>query len=166
MRIAGSKRLPDITSSKMRIAPAFFRRRRWPSRSWSSVETRAELGSKPLVWVLWESNGYPNDVELPSCRMLPMTLKGNFTGVAWKGEGIIIPIGVVPEKVRKDLKKYQLRQSIAVVQRGVRQARDTDRRSCLRDRRFEHRGSESGTTPRLLVKPSWRGRMGPQILAT
>jgi predicted transcriptional regulator with HTH domain len=111
----------------MRIAPAFFRRRRWPSRSWSSVETRAELGSKPLVWVLWESNGYPNDVELPSCRMLPMTLKGNFTGVAWKGEGIIIPLGVVPEKVRKDFKKYQLRQSIAVVQQLVNRSEEFGR---------------------------------------
>jgi len=36
----------------------------------------ARLGSKPLEdWLLWESNGYPGDVQVPDYRIWPLELK-------------------------------------------------------------------------------------------
>ena len=41
----------------------------------------ARLGSRPLEdWLLWESNGYPDDVEVPGYRIWPLEVKGHFTG--------------------------------------------------------------------------------------
>ena len=41
----------------------------------------ARLDSEPLEnWLLWESNGYPENVEVPDYRMWELQLKGHFFG--------------------------------------------------------------------------------------
>lgn len=60
----------------------------------------ARLDNKQLEnWLLWESNGYPDDAEVPEYRVWPLQLKGHFSG--YGGSGISnapIPLAVVPEK--------------------------------------------------------------------
>ena len=41
----------------------------------------ARLGSKPLEdWLLWESNGYPDDIPVPDYRIWRLEVKGHFYG--------------------------------------------------------------------------------------
>jgi len=41
----------------------------------------SQLGSETLEnWLIWESKGYPEGVELPDYRVWPMIVKGNFAG--------------------------------------------------------------------------------------
>jgi len=41
----------------------------------------ARLGSKPLEdWLVWESNGYPDDVRVPDYRVWSLEIKGHFLG--------------------------------------------------------------------------------------
>ena len=41
----------------------------------------ARLKSPQLEdWLLWESNGYPDDVDLPDYRVWPVVVKGHFAG--------------------------------------------------------------------------------------
>lgn len=43
----------------------------------------ARLGSEPLEnWLLWESNGYPENVEVPEYRIWSLQLKGHFFGLS------------------------------------------------------------------------------------
>lgn len=39
----------------------------------------ARLGSQPLEdWLIWESNGYPDDVPVPDYRIWSLEVKGDF----------------------------------------------------------------------------------------
>jgi hypothetical protein len=77
----------------------------------------ASLDSRPLEqWVLWEANGYPEDAELPDYRLLPMTLKGRFQSASHSGNGVVIPHACLPANVKDDLRYYNSRESITVIQ--------------------------------------------------
>ena len=80
----------------------------------------ARLGSQPLEdWLIWESNGYPDEVGLPDYRIWPLTLKGHFSGPFGSGlRNAPIPLLCLPEKVRQKYQKYECRQSIASIEQA------------------------------------------------
>ena len=82
----------------------------------------SRLGSKPLEdWLFWESNGYPEDVEVPDYRIWRLEIKGHFFGPF--GSGIKyapIPMICLPEKARKLYEKYKCRQSIAAIEEALK----------------------------------------------
>lgn len=77
----------------------------------------ARLNSKPLEdWLLWESNGYPEDVAVPSYRTFTVTLKGHFSGPFGSGlRNTPVPLVCVPGPLRRGYENYECRQSIAVL---------------------------------------------------
>lgn len=82
----------------------------------------ARLGSKPLEdWLLWESNGYPSNVEVPDYRIWPLDLKGNFSGPFGTGlKNAPIPYITLPEGSREFLEKYKCTQSVAAIEAILR----------------------------------------------
>lgn len=78
----------------------------------------ARLGSKPLEdWLLWESNGYPENVSIPDYRIWSLEVKGHFAGPFGSGiRNAPIPTACLPEKVRKSYQNYECRQSIASIE--------------------------------------------------
>jgi hypothetical protein len=78
----------------------------------------ARLGSKPLEdWLLWESNGYPDNVSVPEYRIWSLEVKGHFAGPFGSGmRNAPIPIACLPEKVRESYQHYESRQSIASIE--------------------------------------------------
>jgi hypothetical protein len=81
----------------------------------------ARLGSRPLEdWLLWESNGYPDHVEVPSYRIWPLEVKGHFAGqFGSELRNAPIPIICLPEKMRASYTSYKCRPSIAAIQAQV-----------------------------------------------
>lgn len=82
----------------------------------------ARLGSQPLEdWLLWESNGYPEDVDVPDYRIWPLELKGHFAGPFGSGiRNAPIPWVCLPEKTRDAYQNYKCRQSIASIEELLR----------------------------------------------
>jgi hypothetical protein len=78
----------------------------------------ARLGSQPLEdWLIWESNGYPDDTPVPDYRVWPLEIRGNFAGPFGSGlQNVTIPYVCLPEKSRKHYKNYECRQSIATIE--------------------------------------------------
>lgn len=78
----------------------------------------AHLGSQQLEdWLLWESNGYPEDVPVPGYRVWPLQLKGHFVGPFGSGlRNAPIPVALLPENARKSYEEYDCRFSIANVE--------------------------------------------------
>jgi hypothetical protein len=78
----------------------------------------ARLGSQPLEdWVIWESNGYPDDVPVPEYRVWPLEVKGHFFGPIGSGfRNAPIPPACLPERARKLYQRYECRQSISSVE--------------------------------------------------
>jgi hypothetical protein len=87
----------------------------------------AHLGSEPLEnWLLWESNGYPDDVQVPDYRVFELRLKGHFSGVSGSAiRDAPIPMVCIPERVRKQYERYECRQSIAGIERVLKSGNDT-----------------------------------------
>ena len=78
--------------------------------------------SEPLEnWLLWESNGYPENVEVPDYRMWELQLKGHFFGPFGSGiQNAPIPLVCVPEGVRGSYERYECRQSVASIEATVK----------------------------------------------
>lgn len=78
----------------------------------------ARLGSQPLEdWLLWESNGYPDEVIVPDYRIWPVQLKGHFFGPFGSGiQNAPIPISLIPETVRDSYQNFRCRQSVAGIE--------------------------------------------------
>lgn len=78
----------------------------------------ARLGSQPLEdWLLWESNGYPGDVDVPGYRIWPLEVKGHFVGpFGSETRNAPIPNACLPKEVRKLYERYECRQSIASIE--------------------------------------------------
>lgn len=78
----------------------------------------ARLRSQQLEdWVLWESNGYPDDIDVPLYRSWPLQVKGHFFGAYGSGiENAPIPHACLPESARKHYADYKCRQSIATIE--------------------------------------------------
>lgn len=82
----------------------------------------SRLGNTPLEdWILWESNGYPADVELPDYRIWFVQLLGNFIGPGnlLMGERPI-SAHLLPEKWRDTLTRHQCRDSIGLIEQRIR----------------------------------------------
>jgi len=86
----------------------------------------ARLGSQSLEdWLIWEANGYPNNVSVPDYRTWPLTIKGHFFGPFGTGlRNAEIPNICLPEEVRERYKKYECRQSIAGMEQLLRGAEE------------------------------------------
>jgi len=76
------------------------------------------IGSQQLEdWLLWESNGYPDGIDVPEYRIWPLEVKGNFSGPFGSGiRNAPIPLALLPEKNRKHYERYECRQSIASIE--------------------------------------------------
>ncbi|MGR3173186.1 MAG: AbiTii domain-containing protein [Candidatus Scalindua sp.] len=83
----------------------------------------AKLGSSPLEdWLLWESSGYPNNVDVPSYRIFALELKGHFSGSFGAGlRNAPIPMMCLPENARDSYQNYMCRQSIASIETILKQ---------------------------------------------
>ncbi|MCG2775364.1 MAG: hypothetical protein L6406_06735 [Desulfobacterales bacterium] len=76
-----------------------------------------KLGEKELVsWVDAELSGYPNIESLPDYRVLPVTVLGNFSNMAYSYSEQPLPLIHLDKKLRKNLEKTHLTQSIAVLE--------------------------------------------------
>ena len=86
----------------------------------------AQLGSKPLEdWLIWESAGYPDDVDVPKYRIWTLQLKGEFHGIGGRGySNVPIPSIAVPEKDRLGYQEYNYRQSISGIQTALKDSKD------------------------------------------
>ncbi|MCB9774859.1 MAG: hypothetical protein H6750_11115 [Nitrospiraceae bacterium] len=75
----------------------------------------ARLGSQPLEsWLIYESNGYPPEVQVPDYRVWCLNLKGHFFGSFGSAvQNAPIPLMCLPENIRNNYKNYECRQSIA-----------------------------------------------------
>jgi hypothetical protein len=82
----------------------------------------ARLDSELLEnWLLWESNGYPENVDVPDYRVWGLQLKGHFFGPFGSGiQNAPIPLVCVPEEARKHYERYECRQSIASVEAALK----------------------------------------------
>jgi hypothetical protein len=78
----------------------------------------ARLGNEPLAeWIIWESNGYPDDVTPPDYRIWPLVLKGHFWGpFGSRIENAPVPLGALPDQSQKKYQKYKCRMSIAALE--------------------------------------------------
>lgn len=78
----------------------------------------AHLRSPPLEnWLIWESTGYPADVEVPKYRTWRLEVKGHFTGpFGAEIRNASIPLAYIPEGVRNRYEKYEYRESIASIE--------------------------------------------------
>ena len=81
----------------------------------------ARLGSQPLEdWVVWESNGYPDDSPVPDYRIWPLQVKGHFWGpYGARIEYAPIPFACLPKNARKHYERYECRLSIAGVEAAL-----------------------------------------------
>jgi len=73
------------------------------------------LGSQPLEdWLLWESNGYPDNVPVLKYRIWSLSVKGYFLGPFHAElKNAPIPYHCLPSTARKHYEYYECRQSIA-----------------------------------------------------
>ncbi len=84
----------------------------------------ARLGSQPLEdWLIWESNGYPEDVDVPDYRIWPLEVKGHFAGPFGSGiQNAPIPSVSLPEKARDAYQNYKCRQSIDSIEEMLKRS--------------------------------------------
>ena len=84
----------------------------------------ARLGSKPLEnWLIWESNGYPEDVDVPDYRIWPLEVKGHFAGPFGSGiQNAPIPSVCLPKKARDAYQNYKCRQSITSIEEMLKRS--------------------------------------------
>lgn len=81
----------------------------------------AKLGSKPLQdWLIWESGGYPESADVPSYRVYPLAVRGQFAG---PGGVKILPIPSIylPDRAKRLYERYACRQSIATIEKTVKE---------------------------------------------
>ena len=85
----------------------------------------ARLGSQPLEdWLLWELNGYPDEVEVPDYRIWHLEVKGHFFGPLSEIQNAPIPLACLPERVRDHYRNYKCRQSVASIEEMLRKSED------------------------------------------
>jgi hypothetical protein len=78
----------------------------------------SRLGSNVLEeWVKHESEGYPNDVILPSYRKVPVSYIGSFSGPFGSGiKNAPIPPYVIHEYAGDGWNVYEIHQGIAAIE--------------------------------------------------
>lgn len=76
-----------------------------------------QLGESELArWVESELKGYPKDVELPSYRIVPITILGNASNGAYRVSEQPLPLMHLDPAIRQKLDIKRLTQSIAVIE--------------------------------------------------
>lgn len=81
-----------------------------------------KLGEKELLnWVNGELKGYPDTEKLPIYRILPVTVHGNASNMAYRYQSHILPTMHLDKKIRKKLETNYLTQSIAVIEEYAQQ---------------------------------------------
>ena len=82
----------------------------------------ARLDSSPLEnWLLWESNGYPENVPVPDYRIWPLQIKGDFFGPFGSGiKNAPIPLMCLPTNAQESYQNFRCRQSIASIEDVLR----------------------------------------------
>ena len=88
----------------------------------------ARLGSYILEeWVKHESEGYPKDAEVPSYRIVGVTYRGTFSGSFGSGiNNAQIPPYLIEKHAGESWTKYEVRESIAVVDEMVKRHKNND----------------------------------------
>ena len=88
----------------------------------------ARLGSDILEeWVKHESEGYPKDAEVPSYRSVGVTYRGTFSGSFGSGiNNAQIPPYLIEKHAGESWTKYEVRESIAVVDEMVKRHKNND----------------------------------------
>lgn len=80
----------------------------------------ARLGNQRLEdWIVWESDGYPEDVSVPNYRIWQLQVRGNFLGPYSKYNHAPIPAVNLPKNVQKSYNEYECRFSIASVESTI-----------------------------------------------
>ena len=81
----------------------------------------AHLGSQPLAdWLIRESNGYADGIDVPDYRIWPLQLRGNFLRVdGLMLKNIPIPMVYLPKDVIIKYQHYKCRQSIASIEQTI-----------------------------------------------
>lgn len=87
----------------------------------------ARLDSRPLEeWVLWESDGYPSNAEVPPYRVWPIEVRGNFSGYFQSmARNYPIPSALLPADVRDDYANWECRMSVAALEATLAEAKGT-----------------------------------------
>lgn len=82
----------------------------------------AWLSSQPLEdWVLWESNGYPDEVEVPNYRIWRLEVKGQlFDPFGKEMNNVPIPLRFIPERARDRYRNYKCQLSVATIEETLR----------------------------------------------
>ena len=95
----------SITVDQSNIAPVLLKLRL----------LAAKLGSKELEsWIRYESEGYPNDVDIPNYRKIPISFTANFAGAFGSGiKNAPIPNHLVEKIAGENWVKHQFRRSIS-----------------------------------------------------
>lgn len=77
----------------------------------------ARLGSQPLAdWVKYESEGYPNEVEVPDYRVLGVSYTATFSGPFGSGiKNAPISPYLVEKYAGKSWIRFEMRQSVAAI---------------------------------------------------
>ena len=76
----------------------------------------AKLGSHPLeAWVKHESEGYPEDADLPNYRRVPVAYSGDFEDIARRITNAAIPSVIVAKHAGPSWNTHEFRQSIASI---------------------------------------------------
>ena len=78
----------------------------------------ARLASEPLAdWLLWEANGYPDNIALPDYRVWGVLLRGHFSGYFGAGlRNATIPQVCLPAQLQKATAEFQCRHSVASIE--------------------------------------------------
>lgn len=86
----------------------------------------ARLGSDILEeWVKHEAEGYPEEVEVPSYRVVGVSYRGSFSGAFGSGiNNAQIPPYLIEKIAGDSWTKYQVRESISVVDEMVKNSGD------------------------------------------
>ena len=82
----------------------------------------ARLKSKELEdWLIWESNGYPENVPVPEYRIWSLEIKGHFAGAFGSGlKNASIPIISLPKEVQHYYNTYEFRMSIGAAESALK----------------------------------------------
>ena len=80
----------------------------------------ARLGNQRLEdWIVWESDGYPEDVPVPKYRIWSLQVRGNFLGPCSNLNHAPIPTVNLPKNVQKSYNEYKCRFSISSVESTI-----------------------------------------------
>ena len=85
----------------------------------------ARLDNQQLEnWLIWESNGYPQDIPVPEYRVWRLEVKGHFSGPFNSGlRNAPIPTMLLPSNMRKKYNEYECRMSTASLESAIKKHR-------------------------------------------